>query len=144
MESFGACVQGGSTVPNLRYRTFSLYFGRGETRCAGCLCTRSGWFKHIEFPRPFLNHSITEIARCGEFCHRSSGLYRLFSIYFVTGETRCAGFLDTRSGYMEHPRTFSNSITAIARCGAFCPMSSGWFDSTEPSLATLFPLYQCR
>ena len=25
----------------------------------------------------------------------------------------------------------------IARCGAFCPRSSGWFDCTEPSVATL-------
>ena len=72
------------------------------------------------------NHIFTEIARCGEFCHMSSGwfdcteptssnllephhhrdskvwrvfshefgvvrLYRTFSSYIVTGETRCAG-----------------------------------------------------
>ena len=38
----------------------------GETRCAGCLCTSSGWFKHNEPPRTFSNHLITELARCGE------------------------------------------------------------------------------
>ena len=27
------------------YRTFSTYIFTGEARCAGCLCTRSGWFK---------------------------------------------------------------------------------------------------
>ena len=55
------------------YRTFSVYIVTGETRCAGCLCTSSGWFKHIEPHRIFSNHIITEIARCVEFCHMSSG-----------------------------------------------------------------------
>ena len=50
------------------YRTFSIYIVAGETRCAGCLCTCSGWFKHIEPRRTFPNHIITEIARCVEFC----------------------------------------------------------------------------
>ena len=47
----------------------------GETRCAGCLCTCSGWFKHIEPRRTFLNHIITDIAKCVEFCHMSSGWF---------------------------------------------------------------------
>ena len=57
------------------YRTFSIYIVTGETRCAGCLCTCSGWFKHIEPPRTFSNHIITKIARCVEFCHMSSGWF---------------------------------------------------------------------
>ena len=57
------------------YRTFSIYIVIGETRHAGCLCTSSGWFKHIEPPRTFPNHIITEIARCVEFCHMSSGWF---------------------------------------------------------------------
>ena len=57
------------------YRTFSIYIGTGETRYAGCLCTSSGWFKHIEPRRTFSNHIITEIVRCVEFCHMSSGLF---------------------------------------------------------------------
>ena len=120
---------------------------------AGCLCTSSGWFKHIEPRRTFSNHIITEIARCVEFCHMSSGwfdctepslstslqgkqgvqgayslvhssnlpephhckvcrvlshefgvvrLHRTFSIYIVTGETRCAGCLCTSSGWFKH------------------------------------------
>ena len=48
------------------YRTVSVW-------CAGCLCTSSGWFKHIEPRRTFPNHIITEIAKCVEFCHMSSG-----------------------------------------------------------------------
>ena len=52
------------------YRTFSIY-----KRCAGCLCTSSGWFKHIEPRRTFSNHISTEIARCVEFCHMSSGWF---------------------------------------------------------------------
>ena len=57
------------------YRTFSIYSFAGETRCAGCLCTRSGWFKHIEPHRTDTNHSITEIARCVEVFHMSSGWF---------------------------------------------------------------------
>ena len=56
-------------------RTFSIYIVTGETRCAGYLCTSSGWFKHIEPRRTFSNHIITEIARCVEFCHMSSGWF---------------------------------------------------------------------
>ena len=47
------------------YRTVSVW-------CAGCLCTSSGCFKHIEPRRTFPNHIITEIAKCVEFCHMSS------------------------------------------------------------------------
>ena len=50
------------------YRTVSVW-------CAGCLCTCSGWFKHIEPRRTFPNHIITEIAKCVEFCHISSGWF---------------------------------------------------------------------
>ena len=57
------------------HQTVSIYIVRGETRCAGCLCTSSGWFKHIEPRRTFRNHIITEIAKCVEFCHLSSGWF---------------------------------------------------------------------
>ena len=57
------------------YQIFSIYIIAGETRCAGCLCTSSGWFKHIEPYRTYSNHKITEIARCEEVCHMSSGWF---------------------------------------------------------------------
>ena len=57
------------------YRTFSSYILAGETRCAGCFCTSSGWFKHIEPHRTYSNHNFTELARCGEVCHKSSGWF---------------------------------------------------------------------
>ena len=57
------------------YRTFSIYSIAGETRCAGCLCTSSGWFKHIEPHRTYTNHTFTERARCGEVCHKRSGWF---------------------------------------------------------------------
>ena len=67
-------------------------------------------------------------------------LYRTFSIYIATGETRSAGYLCTSSGWFKHiepRRTFPNHIiTEIAKCVEFCHMSLGWFDSTEPSLST--------
>ena len=50
------------------YRTFSIYIVPGETRC-----TSSGCLKHIEPYRTFSNHIISEVARCVEFCHMSSG-----------------------------------------------------------------------
>ena len=56
---------------------YTIYIVAGETRCAGCLCTCSGWFKHIEPRRTFPNHIITEIANCVEFCHMSSGWFDL-------------------------------------------------------------------
>ena len=45
------------------YRTFSNFIFTGEARCAGCLGTRSGWFKCIEPPQTFSNHIIAVIAR---------------------------------------------------------------------------------
>ena len=67
-------------------------------------------------------------------------LYRTFSSYCVTGETRSAGCLCKSSGWFKHiepQRTYSNhNITQLARCGEVCHRSSGWFDCTEPSLAT--------
>ena len=109
------------------YRTFSNYIFTGETRCAGCSCTSSGWFKRIESPRTFSNHLITEIAWSD--CTEPS---------LTTSLQGLAGCLCTSSGWfkrIEPPRTFSNHIIAeIARCVEFFHMSSGWFDCAEPSL----------
>ena len=57
------------------YRTFSICIVIGETRCAGCLCTSLGWFKHTEPLRTFLNYILTEIARYIEFFYTSSGWF---------------------------------------------------------------------
>ena len=54
------------------YRTFSNYIFTGDPKCAGCLCTSSGWFTCTEPPRTFSNHIIAEIARFVEFFHKSS------------------------------------------------------------------------
>ena len=124
--------------------SLTIYIFTGETRCAGCLCTSSGWFKCIEPPRTFSNHIIAEMARQVEFFHMSSGWLdyteRSLTIYIFTGETRCAGCLCTSSGWfkrIEPPRTFSNHIIAeIARQVEFFHMSSGWFDCTEHSLTS--------
>ena len=95
MQGAYALVRGGSSASNLLephhcrdskvcrvlshefgvVRTFSNYIFTGETRCAGCLCTSSGWFKRIEPPRTFSNHIIADIARCVEFFHMSSGWF---------------------------------------------------------------------
>ena len=64
------------------YRTFCSYIVTGETWCAGCLCPSSGWFKHIESllePHQHRARKVrrvsTELARCEEFCHKSSGWF---------------------------------------------------------------------
>ena len=76
------------------YRTFTIYIVTEIARCEGCLCTCSGWFKHIEPRRTFPNHIITEIEVVRP--------YRTFSVYIVTGETRSAGCLCTSSGWFKH------------------------------------------
>ena len=123
------------------YRIFSVYIVTGETRSAGCLCTSSGWFKHIEPHRIFSNHITTEIVRCVEFCHMSSGGFDCTEPSLSTSLQGQQGrVLCTCSGWFKHIepcRTYSNHIiTKIARCVEFCHMSSGWFDCTEHSLST--------
>ena len=118
------------------------YIFTGETRCAGCLCTSSGWFKRVEPPRTFSNHRDSKVCRVLSHEFGVVRLYRTFSNYIFTGEARCAGCFCTSSGWfkrIEPPRTFSNHIIAeIARCVEFFHMSSGWFDCPEPSLTTSF------
>ena len=127
---------------NSTHRTFSIYIVTGKTRCAGCLCTSSGWFKHIEPHRTFSNHIITEIARCRALSHEFGVVrpYRTFSVYIVTGETRSAGCLCTSLGWFKHiepHRTFSNHIiTEIARCLEFCHRVS--------TIPNLLCLHRCR
>ena len=58
------------------YRTFSIYIVTGETRSAGCLCTSSGLFKHIEPPRTFSNHFRDTIA-CSVLSHE----FRVVRLY---------------------------------------------------------------
>ena len=141
------------------YRTFSNYSSAGETRCAGCLCTSSGWFKHHEPQRTYTNHMHHRVSKvCRGLSHEFGvvRLYRTFSLYSVTGETRRAGCLGNSSGWFKHiepqrtysnhpprtytnhpPRTYTNhNITERARCGEVCHRRSGWFDCTEPSLST--------
>ena len=121
------------------HRTFSIHIVTGKTRCAGCLCTSSGWFKHIEprrtFPEP---HHYRDSKVCRVLSHQFGvvRLHRTFSIHIVTGETRCVGCLCTSSGWFKHIETRRTFITEIARCVEFCHMSSGWFNCTEPSLST--------
>ena len=47
-----------SIVPGLSYRDDAV------CRVLLCLCTRAGWFKHLEPLRTYTNHTITERARC--------------------------------------------------------------------------------
>ena len=111
------------------YRTFSIYIVAGETRCAGWLCTSSGWFKHIE------PHHYRDSKVCRVLSHEF-GVFRPYQTVSVW----CAGCLCTSSGWFKHiepRRTFPNHIIIeIAKCVEFCHMSSGWFDHTEPSLST--------
>ena len=72
----------------------------GETRCAGCLCTSSGWFKHVKPPQTFSNHIIAEMTRCVEFFHMSSGCTELSLTTSLQGKQgvqgACAGGCSSR------------------------------------------------
>ena len=128
------------------YRTFSIYIVAGETRCAGCLCTSSGWFKHIEPPRTFSNHIITEIARCVEFCHMSSGWTEPSLSTSLQGKQSVQGAYalvrggSSTSNLVEPSRTTSllyrtfsiHIVTGETRCAGCLCTSSGWFKHIEP------------
>ena len=167
------CHLFGVVIPNLL-----TYIVQGKQGVQGAYALVRGG-SSIPPHRTFSNHIITEIARCLEFCHMSSGwfdctehslstslqgkqgvkgayalvrggsskvcrvlshefgvvrLYRTFSIYIVTGETRHAGCLCTslRGCYRGSNH---RSLQEIAKCVEFCRMSSGWFHCTEPSLS---------
>ena len=95
------------------YRTFSIYIVIGETRCAGCLCTRSGWFKHIE---PLLNLLGLQLHRNNKDYRgllNEFGVvrpYRTFSNYSSSGDTRCARCYLHRFGEVQAHRTSSNLL----------------------------------
>ena len=125
------------------YRTFSICIFIGDTRCACCLCTSSGWFKHTEPLRTFSNYILTEIARYIEFFYMSSGWFDCTEPSLSTslqGIQGVQGAICTGSGRFKHSephRTFSNYIlTEITRYINFFYTSSGWFDCTEPFLST--------
>ena len=116
------------------YRTFSIYIVTGETRCAGCFCISSGWFKHIEPRRTFSNHIITEIARCVEFCHMSSGWFDCTEPSLSTslqGKQGMQGVMHL-FGVVQAHQTSNHIITKIARFFVFfCHMRSGWFNCID-------------
>ena len=148
------------------HRTSSNLLRRNDIRESEVCTVLSQWFKHIELHRTSSKGIIVgRVRNFIEPTHRTSSnllepqhhrdskvwrglshevgvvrLYRTFSIYLVTGETRSAGCLSNSSGWFKHiepQRTYSNHIiTEIARCGEVCHMRSGWFACTEPSLST--------
>ena len=86
---------------------------------------------------------LTEIARCIDFFHMSSGWFDCTEPSPTTslqGIQGVQGAICTGSGRFKHiepHRTFSNCIlTEIARYIDFFHSSSGWFDCTEPSPTT--------
>ena len=109
------------------YRTFSMFIVTGITRCAGCLCPSSGWFKHIE---PHL-----------DFFHTSSGWFdctKPSPNTSLQGIQGVQGAICTGSGRFKHiePSLTNYILTKIATYIEFFYTSSGWFDWTEPSLTT--------
>ena len=88
-------------------------------------------------------YTLTEIARCIDFFHMSSGWFdctepsqttSLQGIQGVQG-AKCTG--SGRFQHSEPHRTFTKySLTERGRYIDFKYMSSGWFDWTEPSLTT--------
>ena len=87
---------GGSTTRTYTNHTITASLAR----CVGCLCTSSGWFKHIEPPRTYTNHTHTVLALCVVVldsgfvqAHRTtSNLQRTTPL---TELARCVGCLST-------------------------------------------------
>ena len=77
---------------------------RELARCVGCLCTRSGWFKHSEPHRSYTLHTSTERARCVGYLCTSSGWFkhlephRTYTKHTSTERARCLGCLCSSSG----------------------------------------------
>ena len=98
----------------------------------GAICTSSMRFKHIEPHRTFSNYSLTEIARCIDFFHLTSGWFDWTEPSVTTslqGIEGVQGAICTswrRFKHIEPHRTFSNcSLTEIARYKDFFHTSSG-------------------
>ena len=87
----------------------SLTTSLQEIGVQGAICTCSGWFKHIEPRRTFPNNIITEIARCVEFCHISSGWfdYTEPSLSGVQGANVLVRGVSSTSNLFEPSRTTS-------------------------------------
>ena len=144
----GACALGGSSPSNLLepsqttssqsqvwsvlspefregqlYRTFSSYFFTVETRCLGVVQAQRTSSHLLEPPHHreskvwrVLSHEVGEVR-----------LYRTFSLYSVTGETRCAGCLCPRAVCVQAPRTSANLLEphhyrASQVCGVLSPV----------------------
>ena len=133
------------------YRTFSNYISSEDTRCAGCSMHwfgevqvhRSMRFKHSEPHRTFAHYILTDIARCINFFHMSSGWFDWTEPSVTTslqereGMQRAICTSWMRFKHSEPPRSFlNNSLTELARYIDCCHASSGWFDCTEPSPTT--------
>ena len=132
-----ALERGGSRTANLiePHRTYTNHTITEIARCVGCLCTRSGWFKHSEPQRSYTIHTITELARCvGCFCTRAGWFkhiepHRTYTLLTITELARCVGCFCTRAGWFKHiepHRTYTNhTIKELARCVGCLGTSSG-------------------
>ena len=98
--------------------------------------TSSGWFTHIEPHRTYSNHNMTELARCAEVCHRSSGWLDGTEPSLSTSLQGKQGVHGAYALVQGGTSTSNHFITEIARCGEFLHLSSGWFDRTETFLST--------
>ena len=144
---------GGGDYPPLFQIVVSVHTITEVARCVGCLCTSSGWFKHIEPHQTYMNHTITEIAMCVGYLCISSGcfkhmeLHRTYTNHTITEIARCVRqikrhqmytnntitrfvrYLCTNSRLFKHQTYTNHTSTEIAWCvGCLC-ISSGWFTS---------------
>ena len=99
------------------YRTFSNYISSGDTRCAGCNMHRFGEVQAHRASSNLLElhpHRDSKVYRLLSHEFGVVRLYRTFSNYISSGDTRCAGcIICTGSGRFKHikpHRTFSNYI----------------------------------
>ena len=93
------------------YRTFSIYIVTEIARCAGCLCTCSGWFKNIEPHRTLSKPHHYRDSKVFRVLSHEFGVVRLhltFSIYIVAGGNKVCRVLMHLFGVVQAHRTSSN------------------------------------
>ena len=103
----------------------AIYIVTGETRCAGYLCPKMGWFtSNLLYPHHYRDSKVFRV-----WSHEFGmvRLYQTSSSYIATGITRCAGCFCTRSGWFKHIEPHHYRDRKVCRVLS----RSGWFNCTD-------------
>ena len=107
---------------------------QGKQGVQGAYALVRGGSSTSNLVEPSQNHIITEIAKCVEFCHMSSGW---FDHTEPSLSTSLKGKQGVQGAYaLVRGGSSTSNLPKPHPSVEFCHMSSGWFDCTEHSLST--------